>query len=200
MQDFISEGTVINEHGCASLTLSKICVLEYLAEETDAEEIRVLGYSEGTRLASRAFEQLALIHKESTPQEIHDTLRIGNMILVGSDVGRQVFGSYLADGLLEVPRHLAIYMSEMDKALGVSRFLTRRDRLGQMWKEHPAHLDDYVNEREADVSIINVTQAEGGTGGNGHTYFRNSPRGQQRCADDPAIRPCAGEPGPGASE
>lgn len=149
--------------------------LEYLAEETNAEEIHVLGYSAGTRLVSRAFEQLALIHTESTPQEIHETLRIGNMILVGSDVDRQIFGSYIADGLLEVPRHLTIYMSEKDKALGVSRFLTRRERLGEMWKEHPVHLDDYVNEREADVSIINVTQAEGSTSGNGHGYFRNSP-------------------------
>ncbi len=149
--------------------------LEYLAEETNAEEIHVLGYSAGTRLVSRAFEQLALIHTESTPEEIHEALRIGNMILVGSDVDRQIFGSYVADGLLEVPRHLTIYMSEKDKALGVSRFLTRRERLGEMWKKHPIHLDDYVNEREADVSIINVTQAEGSTTGNGHAYFRNSP-------------------------
>jgi esterase/lipase superfamily enzyme len=149
--------------------------LEYLAEETDAEEIHVVGYSAGTRLVSRAFEQLALIHTESTPAEIYEELRIGNMILVGSDVDRQIFGSYIADGLLEVPRHLTVYMSEKDKALSASRFLTRRERLGEMWKEHPAHLDDYLNEREADVSIINVTQAEGGTAGNGHGYFRNSP-------------------------
>ncbi len=84
-------------------------------------------------------------------------------------------GSDIADGLLDVPRHLTIYMSEKDKALDVSRFLTRRERLGEMWKEHPVHLDDYVNQQEADVSIINVTRAEGGTSGNGHAYFRNSP-------------------------
>ena len=44
-----------------------------------------------------------------------------------------------------------------------------------MWKEHPPHLDDYLNEREADFSIIDVTAAEGSTAGNGHSYFRNSP-------------------------
>ena len=149
--------------------------LEYLAEETDAEEIHVVGYSAGTRLVSRAFEQLALIHTESTPEEIHAELRIGNMILIGSDVDRQIFGAYLADGLLEIPRHLTIYVSEQDKALAWSRFLTRRERLGEMWTDHSPHLDDYPNEREADISIVNVTRAEGGTAGNGHQYFRNSP-------------------------
>ena len=149
--------------------------LEYLADETDAEEIHVIGYSAGTRLVSRAFEQLALIHTESTPEEIREELRIGNMILIGSDVDRQVFGSYMADGLLEIPRHLTVYVSEQDKALAWSRFMTRRERLGEMWTEHPAHLDDYLNEREADASVINVTEAEGGTTGNGHQYFRQSP-------------------------
>jgi esterase/lipase superfamily enzyme len=149
--------------------------LEYLAEETDADEIHVIGYSAGTRLVSRAFEQLALIHTESTPEKIREELRIGNLMLIGSDVDRQVFGSYMADGLLEIPRHLTVYVSEQDKALRFSRLVTRRERLGQLWAEHPAHLDDYLNEREADVSVINVTEAEGGTTGNGHQYFRQSP-------------------------
>jgi esterase/lipase superfamily enzyme len=149
--------------------------IEYLAEETDVEQIHVVGYSAGTRLVSRTFEQLALMHHDSSPEKIRDELRIGNLILIGSDVDRQVFGTYVADGLLEIPRHLSIYVSERDKALGFSTFLTRRERLGQMWTELPESLSAYFDEHEADVSIINVTDAEGGTGGNGHGYFRQSP-------------------------
>ena len=149
--------------------------LDYLAIETEAEQIHVLGYSAGTRLAARAFEQLALIHYESTPDEIHTSQRIGNLILVGSDIDRGIFSSYLADGLLEVPAHLSIYMSESDKALNFSQFLTRHERLGQMWSDLPKHYADYVNEQEAELSIINVTGAEGSADGNGHGYFRNSP-------------------------
>ena len=151
--------------------------LEYLAEETEAEQIHVLGYSAGTRLVARAFEQLALVHNESTPEEIHAELRIGHLILVGSDLDRQIFGAYMADGLLEVPLRASVYLSEKDKALGMSRFLTRRERLGQMWGagRPPAHLEDYLNEHEAETSVINVTSAEGSTAGNGHAYFRNSP-------------------------
>ena len=81
--------------------------------------------------------------------------------MIGSDLDRQVFGAYLADGLLEVPRHLAVYISENDKALGLSEFLTRRKRLGQMWTDVPDRLENYLNRREADFSVINVTDAEG---------------------------------------
>lgn len=149
--------------------------IEYLAEETYAEQIHIVGYSAGTRLVARAFEQLALMHHDSTPEKIRDDLRIGNLILIGSDLDRQIFGSYVADGLLEVPSHLTVYLSEKDKALGLSRTLTRRERLGQMWADMPEALAEYFHDSEADFSIVNVTAAEGGTGGNGHGYFRQSP-------------------------
>ena len=88
---------------------------------------------------------------------------------------RGIFGAYLADGLLEVPRHMSIYVSGTDKALSFSQFLTRRERLGQMWRETPLHVSDLLNEREADLSLINVTGTAGSDQGNGHGYFRSSP-------------------------
>lgn len=151
--------------------------IEYLAEETDAEQIHLVGYSMGTRLVARAIAQLALMHHEYTTEEIRRKLRIGHVILAGSDLDREVGKKYLADGFLEVPRHLSIYMSSQDRALGMSRFLTRRKRLGQMWAEGDLaqRVADYLHEREADMSVIYVTGAEGATAGNGHAYFRDSP-------------------------
>jgi len=150
--------------------------LEYLAEETGAERIHVLGYSAGTRLVARALEQLALMNHERKAEEIFSDLKIDQVILVGSDMDREVFGAYLADGLLKVPQHLSIYISEKDKALSLSRFLTRRERLGEMWAQdrNPA-VAEYLYQNEADISIINVTEASQATTGNGHGYFRRSP-------------------------
>jgi len=150
--------------------------LEYLAQETDAERIHVLGYSAGTQLVARTLEQMALMNHERDAEEIHTDLKIDNVILVGSDLDREVFGAYLADGLLKVPQHLSIYISEKDKALSLSRFLTRRERLGEMWMEekNPA-VTEYLYQNEADISIINVTEASQATAGNGHGYFRRSP-------------------------
>jgi esterase/lipase superfamily enzyme len=154
-------------------------LLEFLAENTDVEEIHVIGYSNGTRLVTRAMEQLALIHQGKTPEEIWEELRLRNVILVGSDLDRGVFGSYMADGLLNVSKHLTIYMSQYDKALGVSQFLTRRQRLGQLWggkggEIHPLARQALIDYRDQ-VSIINVSDAEASDTGNGHGYFRSSP-------------------------
>jgi esterase/lipase superfamily enzyme len=154
-------------------------LLESVAENTDAEEIHIIGYSNGTRLVLRAMEQLALIHDGESADAIWEQLRIRNVILVGSDLDRGVFGSYMADGILNVSKHLSIYMSPHDKALGVSQFLTRRERLGQLWGSKGGDIHAPARQALIDfrdqVSFINVSDAEGSDTGNGHGYFRSSP-------------------------
>ena len=154
-------------------------VLEFIAENTAAENVHVLGYSNGTRLVTRALEQLALKHHAESPEKIFEKLRIRNVILVGSDLDRGVFDSYLADGILNTTKHLTVYMSKYDKALGVTQFLTNRQRVGQMFgdaggemsKSGPNALIAYRDR----ISLINVSDAEGAGTGNGHGYFRSSP-------------------------
>ena len=154
-------------------------LLEFVAENTGAEEIHVIGYSNGTRLVLRAMEQLALIHEGESADEIWEQLRLRNVILIGSDLDRGVFGAYLADGILNVSKHLSIYMSQYDKALGFSQFLTRRQRLGQLWggkggEIHPLARQALIDFRDQ-ISFINVSDAEGSDTGNGHGYFLSSP-------------------------
>jgi esterase/lipase superfamily enzyme len=152
-------------------------LLEFLAAHTDARRIHVIGYSNGSRLVTRALEQLALIHQGQSREAIQAKLRIDNVILVGADVDREVFGAYMADGLLHVPRHTTVYVSKTDGALGISLFLARRERLGQMFSRESLStsakkvLIEYADQ----ISAINVTAAEGAATGNGHGYFRKSP-------------------------
>lgn len=82
-------------------------LLEFLSSETDAENIHVIGYSNGTRLVARAMEQLALTNLGSSAEEIYAKLRIRNVILAGSDLDRGVFTSYVAE-CLKAPYHLFI--------------------------------------------------------------------------------------------
>ena len=154
-------------------------MLEFLAARTEVENIHVIGYSNGTRLVTRAMEQLALINMGKSAEELYRKYRIANVILVGSDLDRGVFGSYVADGLLNVSKHLSVYMSKYDKALGISQFLTRRQRLGQMFggkggELTPAGRAALIKYRDQ-ISLINVSDAEGADVGNGHGYFRSSP-------------------------
>lgn len=154
-------------------------MLDFLRDQTDAEEIHIIGYSNGTRLVVRALDQLALIHQAEDEREIYRDLRLGNVFLLGSDLDRDAFGSYVSDGLLNVSKHVYVYVSRHDRALGVAQFLTRQQRLGQLWGGAGGELHPQARqaiETFADrVSYINVSDAEGSDSANGHGYFRASP-------------------------
>ena len=161
----------------AELTAHNLRVfLKYLAEETEAERIHIIGYSAGTRVVIATLTQIALLHRGLDKSIIQNKLRIGHVILVGSDADRQLFGAYLVDGLLKVPETLSVYVSESDSALGISKWLFQRDRLGQMWqgRQIPPVTMDFLRQAE-NLHVINVTEAEGAATGNGHAYFRKSP-------------------------
>ena len=154
-------------------------LIETIAKNTDVEQIHILAYSNGTRLATRAMEQLALTRQHKTAEENYEELRIRNVILFASDLDRGVFGSYVADGMLDVSQHLTIYLSEHDKALGYPQFLTRRQRLGQLWGSGTSDISPQARHAlmkyRDRISYINVSSAEGASTGNGHGYFRSSP-------------------------
>ncbi|NOQ89859.1 MAG: alpha/beta hydrolase, partial [Gammaproteobacteria bacterium] len=76
--------------------------LEYLSEETDVENIHLIGYSMGTRVVTYALQDIALIYKGESHKKIHKKLRVGNVSLVGSDLDRGVFLVFTLDGILNV--------------------------------------------------------------------------------------------------
>ena len=151
--------------------------LKFLSEHTDAEAIHVIGYSAGTRMVARAYEQIALMYNYKSREQFQGRFRLGNLILVGSDLDRDVFSTYLEDGALDVPKHLSVYVSSEDRALDFSRWLTRRERLGQMFEENALSPTSFrlLSSLKDHISIIDVTDAEGSNAGNGHGYFRSSP-------------------------
>ena len=154
-------------------------LIETIAKNTDVEQIHLLAYSNGTRLVARAMEQLALTRQHKTAEENYEELRIRNVLLFASDLDQGVFGAYVADGLLDISRHLTIYMSEYDKALGYPQILTRRQRLGQLWGSGTGDISPQARHAlmkyRDRISYINVSSAEGASSGNGHGYFRSSP-------------------------
>lgn len=151
-------------------------LIEYLAEETQVERINIIGYSAGTRVVIDVLDQLSLMSAALEDAGLQEDLPIGQVILVGSDYDRDLFAAALLNGLLNLPERLTIYLSETDRALGISQWVFGRNRLGQMWQERPLkpQVDKYLRKSESLV-LIDVTGAEAATAGNGHAYFRNSP-------------------------
>ena len=150
-------------------------LLEFVAENTEAERIHILGYSAGTRVVLNALSQLMFMHEDEGKVKMSQRLRIGRVILVGSDFDRQLFGALLDEGILDTMQTMTVYVSRHDRALGLSRWIFSRDRLGQL---DQASFDPIVTRylnRTPQLHLIDVSDVAGAAKGNGHAYFRNSP-------------------------
>ncbi|MEP2530557.1 alpha/beta hydrolase [Shimia sp.] len=146
-------------------------LIEFLSDETNVRRIHLIGYSAGSRLAFETVYQIALQRKAG-----HDRVRLGQVILIGSDLDRTYFTEAVADGLLNSLDHMSIYMSGDDSALAMSKIVFGKHRLGQIWEtdERTAPYERRLAEIDK-LSLIDVTDAEGAGIGNGHWYFRSSP-------------------------
>ncbi|MEP3047461.1 MAG: alpha/beta hydrolase [Roseibium sp.] len=151
-------------------------LLVFLSENTKARKIHLLGYSAGSRLVFEATHQIALAGNSAKQNANGKGVRLGQVILVGSDIDPSYFGQALADGLLEVPEHFTVYSSSKDAALGFASLVFARPRLGQIWSTEELNPTLGKELKNLDnLSLIDVTDAESSTSGNGHGYFRSSP-------------------------
>jgi len=163
------------ETAVASARALRILIV-YIAENSKAERIHVVGYSAGTRVVGRMLADLGILGYGRSEEEIRKYLKLGHVILTGSDIDRAILGGYLLDGALRIPASLTIYTSRTDKALAASRFMLGRDRSGQL--ADAAEVDSSSRqffENTPALRIIDVTAAAGSQTGNGHAYFRSSP-------------------------
>lgn len=152
-------------------------LIEFVETSTNAERIHILGYSAGTRMVARAMEQISLINRgrETDPKRLGHKLE--NVMLVSSDIDRDVFAAYLADGILGSQRHLIIYGSQRDRALQMSSVVTGHKRLGSTMTSSeltPAFRRLLIEQKDR-ISYINVSNAEDIALDHGHGYFRSSP-------------------------
>ncbi len=163
------------ENAMASARTLRMLVV-YIAEESQAERIHVIGYSAGTRLVSRMLADFGILGYGRSDQEIREKTKLGHVILTGSDIDRAVLGGYLLDGALRVPESLTIYASRTDKALGVSKVMLGKYRSGQLNDiAPPGESSRGFFESTSALRVIDVTDAQGSQTGNGHAYFRFSP-------------------------
>jgi esterase/lipase superfamily enzyme len=149
--------------------------IQYLAEKTDARRIHIIGYSAGTRVVAQALNQLSLMHVAPNGGVSAKYLRIGHVMLTGSDLDLHLFGSYLVDGVLDVVDNLTVYASAKDKALGMSKWVFGRDRLGQIVSIELSEAATAFMRQNKNLVIVNATDSPGADTGNGHAYFRQSP-------------------------
>jgi hypothetical protein len=108
--------------------------------------------------------------------EIRRRLRLGHVILVGSDIDRGILGGYVLDGALRVPKSLTLYQSSADSALSLSKLVFRRQRAGEalIGEMGTAQANRFLRSHPR-LRVIDVSNAEGAVSGSGHGYLRESP-------------------------
>jgi esterase/lipase superfamily enzyme len=147
---------------------------QFLTERTRARRIHLIGCSAGSRIAFGAAYRIAL-ETAATPDG-DPAARLGDLILLGSDIDPVYFLQGVADGLLDATDRVAVYMSETDSALGLSNLVFAQRRLGETLG--PEDLSEALEAQLAEIErleLIDVSGAEGAEAGNGHWYFRSSP-------------------------
>lgn len=143
-------------------------LIEFLSENTRARQIHLIGYSAGTRLAFEVAYQIAL---QPDPKP-----RMGQLILISSDLDRAHFLQAIEDDLLNTVAGVTLYQSQTDSALALSRLVYGRERVGERSESSTA--GPAIRTRLAgldNLHIIDVTDAEQANAGNGHWYFQSSP-------------------------
>jgi esterase/lipase superfamily enzyme len=150
-------------------------LIDYIGRETKASRIHVIGYSAGTRVVLTALHEMALSHAGEPAAEVRASTRLGNVILIGSDVDTGMFAGQILDGVLNVQQGLTIYGSPTDKALKVSRTVFSHSRMGQL---RPESLDGPMRDfvvANPELMLVDVSGAVDPDDDNGHGYFRKSP-------------------------
>lgn len=150
--------------------------LTYLARETDARRIHVIGYSAGTRMVLTTMHELALQGGPLPDGDLQSRLRLGNVILVGSDVDLGLVGNYLKDGMVNVAERFTFYESPQDAALRMARFVTGQPRAGQLLDLAGAPEVAAFIAAFPSLAVVDVQSAPFFDSGNGHSYFKDSPR------------------------
>jgi esterase/lipase superfamily enzyme len=148
--------------------------LAYLLAETQARRVHIVAYSAGTRVVTSALAGLALSPSSATA--LSERGRIGQVVLIGSDMDRALMALQISDGILELVDGFTVYVSAKDKALDLSRRLYGRDRAGAAFApgQPPPVARAWLDEHPK-LSLIDVTDAAESTIENGHRYFRKSP-------------------------
>ncbi|MCE8556602.1 alpha/beta hydrolase [Ruegeria pomeroyi] len=143
-------------------------LIGFLSSNTNARRIHLIGYSAGSRLAFDTTYQITLGAEEGA--------RLGKLVLIGSDLDRAYFIQAIEDGILDAVTDVTVYQSGTDSALAISRLVFGRKRLGET--ADPGEATPAVQAELARVKglhVIDATDAEAASTGNGHWYFQSSP-------------------------
>jgi esterase/lipase superfamily enzyme len=127
-QQVVWYGADVGQAGRSAPNLVEL--LEFLAANTDAENINILGYSVGGRLLSRALVALRERYPDKDAAQLGRDQRIGDVIFAASDVDLRTFVVDELRQFYDLPRSIVVTISDRDPVLGLAKVVHGASRLG----------------------------------------------------------------------
>ncbi|MBB3454882.1 esterase/lipase superfamily enzyme [Rhizobium sp. BK313] len=138
--------------------------LRVLAQDPDVKDITILAHSMGTWLAMESLRQMGI-------RDGHVNPKIHNVILASPDIDIEVFAKQFVE--MGTPRpKFTIFVSQDDRALAASSFITGGGRLGGI---NPAEEPYRSRLERAGITAIDLTKVKSGDSMN-HGKFAESPQ------------------------
>jgi esterase/lipase superfamily enzyme len=164
----------VREAGRSAPNLTEL--LDFLAANTDAENINILSYSAGSRILSKGLVGLRQKYPDADAAELRRALKISNVIFAAADKDLRTFADEDLRAFYDLPRSIRIVISEQDPILRMARVIHGGSRLGSpnLGEITPEELAELVKLDK--IEVINVTytvelrEYEGGFGGHGYWY------------------------------
>ncbi|MEM9281747.1 MAG: alpha/beta hydrolase [Verrucomicrobiota bacterium] len=168
-------GYFVDKGNASASTRQFRALIMVLAREVRAEEINIVAHSAGNPIVVNALKEIRLVQRHLTPEQLQQRYKINAVKLAAPDMDMQAFINAVYDGFHHVAKSVAVYVSSEDKALDLSSFLYRSERLGRA----AAYLDGWERDTLAGVEnlqMIDVTSAEAHSSDkSGHSYFHRNP-------------------------
>ena len=147
--------------------------LRFLASCEEIEKIHILCHSRGTDVASSAIREL-LIEARAEGVNPREKLKIANLILAAPDLDLEVVQQrFGAENFSDAVENLTLYISQTDKALGLSGWLF--DSVQRLGRVDLTQLRSPIKDRAAQATNQTVIDARVKSGFIGHSYFHSDP-------------------------
>ena len=150
-------------------------LLDFLAHNTDAAAINLLGYSAGGPLLAGALADLRERYPDLDEASLRGELKIRNVYFVASDAGLREFIEDDLKTFHPLPQNIVITVSRDDPILGVAGIMAGGVRLGAAGPDSltRAELED-LDELMPKIDVIDVSHSDRGREGgsfSGHGYW-----------------------------
>jgi len=147
--------------------------LKAIAETPGLEKVHLIAHSRGTDVAVTGLRELHL-ETSGTGEDTRSRMKLGNLVLAAPDLDWEVAQQRIsAERILQVPEHVAFYLSKEDRAIGIAGWLFASvQRIGRLAIGDLSEAQRKAVEDFPEMDIINVTVDVDFVG---HGYFINNP-------------------------